>query len=524
MDRGIFWTLLQPWVVITITAVIAAGSVAVAFIMTNSKPAGAYVTPTQGTIVQTVDTTGIVAAATSLDLSFQTAGQIAYAGPAVGTHVSADTTLSTLSAGSLKAQLAQAQAGLAAAKAQLATLQAGATPETVAVSQTSVTNAQNALTQAKQSVIAAATNAYVESDDAIHNRVDQFFTNPRTNNPTLALSSSDSQGVINVQNGRITMEKMLTAWQSSLAALPSDPNQVDVQTLESQTAANLLQVGQYLDEIAEVLSDGVPTQSVSAAQISTYQSSTATARADITAAVNALNTAETAEENAASALASAQAELSLTQAPPTQDALDTQEAAVQSAQANVDLAEAQLSNAVITAPISGTITVNNAKVGETAQSGTPLISMISDSKFEMDTYVSEADLAKLKVGDAASVTLDAYQNSAPFAAQVSAIDPAATVQNGVSSYKVTLQFDQNDSRIQSGMTGSASITTATEQNALSIPTSAIITEGTNTFVFVKSPGGDREVPVKTGITSTSGMTEILSGLTLADDVRTFGGQ
>jgi multidrug efflux pump subunit AcrA (membrane-fusion protein) len=139
-------------------------------------------------------------------------------------------------------------------------------------------------------------------------------------------------------------------------------------------------------------------------------------------------------------------------------------------------------------------------------------------------YVSDADVAKIKVGDIASVTLDAYQSSAPFPAHVTEVDPAATMSNGVSAYKVTLQFDQNDPRIQAGMTGSTAIITKTDQDALSVPTSAIITEGSSTFVFVKSSSGDTQVPVTTGIQSAAGMTEILSGISATDDVRTFGSQ
>ena len=522
MNRAFIQKLLQPSVIIAITAIVAVAAVAVAFIMTSSKPAEAYIAPTSGAIVQEVDTTGTVAAATSLDLSFQTSGQIAYAGPKVGAHVGAGTTLATLSGANLQAQLEQAKAGLAAQLAQLAALQAGATPQTVAVSQTSLTNAQNALTQAKQNIVAASQDGYVKSDDAIHNKVDQFFTNPRSATPTLNVNSTNSQTTISVQSGRTTMEGTLAAWQSYLASLPSDVNSVDVASLESQTTSYLSQVGVYLDQVAALLSSATPSNSVSAATIQGYQSNIATARANISTAVSELNTAETAEQNAASGVASAQSQLTLTQAPPTTNAVAAQQAAVAAAQANVDLAQANLANTVISAPIAGTITVNNAHVGETASPGAALISMISDSKFEMDVYVSDADVAKIKVGDTAAVTLDSYQGEAPFPAHVTEVDPAATMQNGVSSYKVTLQFDDNDLRIQAGMTGSASITTQMHQSTLSIPTSAIITQGTSTFVFIKASGGDRQVPITTGIQSAAGMTEILSGLSATDEVRSFG--
>ncbi len=522
MNKAALQKLLQPSIIISAAVVIAVLGVGIAYIETSIKPAEAYVLPAQGSIVQEVDTTGTVVAADALDLSFQTGGEIADAGPAVGTHVGAGATLGTLSGASLEAQLEQAKAGLAAAQAQLAALQAGATPQSIAVSQTSVTNAQNALTQAKQSIIQASQDGYVKSDDAIHNKVDQFFSNPRSSDPTLNITSSNSQLTISAESGRVTMEATLTAWQSYLASLPADPNSADISSIETQTSAYLAQVGAYLNQVAALLSSATPSNSVSAATIQGYQSNIATGRANISAAVTELNSAEIAEQAAVSGLATAQSQLTLTQAPPTGNSVDAQQAAVAAAQANVDLALAQLDETVISAPISGTITVNNAKAGETVAAGSPVISMISDSQFQMDVYVSDADVAKIKVGDAVAVTLDAYQSGAPFPAHVTTVDPAATMTNGISSYEIVLQFDANDPRIQAGMTGSVHITTQTDQNALSIPTSAIITEGTSTFVFVQSPGADKKVPVTTGIQSAGGMTEILSGISSTDEVRTFG--
>ncbi len=522
MNKTLLQKLLQPSVIITAAAVIAIISVAIAFILTDRKPAEAYVLPTQGQIVQEVDTTGTVTSADAIDLSFQTGGQVSYAGPAVGTHVGAGTTLAALSGADLRAQLEQAQAGLAAQKAQLASLQAGASTQTVALSQTSVTNAQNALRQAKQNILQAAQDGYVKADDAIHNKVDQFFNNPHGATPTLNISSNNSQLVISAQTGRVTMEQVLSTWQSQLPAASADPSTVDISSLESETSNNLAQVSSYLDQIAALLSSASPSTAVPAAALQAYETNVAAARANISAAIAELNTSETALLTAQSGLATAQAQLTVTQAPPTQNAVDAQTAAVAAAQANVDLAQAQLNKTVISAPISGTITVNNVHIGETASMGSPVISMISDSKFQMDTFVSEADLAKVKVGDVAQITLDAYQSSAPFPAHVISIDPAATINGGVSSYKVTVQFDSNDSRIQAGMTGSAHITTATESSALSVPTSAIITEGSSTFVFIQSSGGDKEVPVTTGIASVNGMTEIRSGIAPTDQVRTFG--
>ncbi len=523
MNRALFRKILQPNVIIAVTVMLAVVIVSVSCIMANNKPSAAYVQPTRGSIIEEVDTTGTVAAADTIDLSFQTGGAITYAGPAVGSHIGAGTTLASLSGADLRAQLEQAQAGLAAQKAQLAGLQAGATPQSVAVAQTGVTNAQNAIAQAKLVVIQALRDAYVKSDDAIHNKVDQIFANPRSYSPTINVTSSNSQLSISAQAERVSIEQALVAFQASASALPSDPSEVDVAALIAESGKSLFQVSSFLDLIASLLSSASPSTAVSSAQLEGYKSAVATARATISAAVTGLSAAQTSEQAAESNLATAQSQLALAKAPPTQNAVDAQQAAVAAAQANVDLALAQIGKTYITAPIAGTITVNNAHVGSTASAATTLISMISDTKFQLDAFISEADVAKVRPGNVVSVSLDAYQDQAAFSAHVISVDPAATVTNGTASYKVTIQFDGNDSRIQAGMRGSAHITTATHADALSIPTSAIITRGTTTFVIARSAhGADTQTAVTAGIESASGMTEILSGLSPSVMVRTFG--
>ncbi len=522
MHRTALMKLLQPAVIISLAGIIAVASVAIAYVYTSQKPAENYVHPTIGDIFEEVNTTGTVQAATSLDLSFQGPGEISYVNAPVGTHVGAGATLARLSGADLSAQLEQAKAELAMQQAKLSGLMAGATPESLNASQTTVTNAQNTLAQANQGVISASQDAYVKADDAIHNRVDTFFDNPRSSSPALAFPLDSSQLTSSITSGRIAMETLLAQWQSYEQLVSSGSTTTDPIEIAATSLQYSAQVSAYLDLVAAGLTNAIPTTSYPQTTIQGYQSSVATARANMSTAVSEMNAAQTAQTSVQAVLASAQSSLAVTVAPPTASNVQAQQAAVASAQASVDLVLAQIGQTLISAPISGTITVNDAHVGETASPGVTLISMISDSAFQMVVYVSDVDIAKVKTGDAALVTLDAYQNGSTFPAHVIEVDPAATLQNGVSSYKVTLQFDQNDPRIQSGMTGSAKITTNTHTNVLSVPTSALIRHGTDAFVIVQSPSGDREVQVTTGIESVSGMTEVISGISPSDNVRTFG--
>lgn len=59
-------------------------------------------------------------------------------------------------------------------------------------------------------------------------------------------------------------------------------------------------------------------------------------------------------------------------------------------------------------------------------------------------------------------------------------------------------------------------------SALVVPTSSVITDGGQSFVYLKTKGSPVKTLVTTGLVSTDGMTEILSGLSVGDEVLTFG--
>jgi HlyD family secretion protein len=523
MQRSSLSQYLQPHYVVGASAILGIIAVACVFALSGRKPAAAYVHPSLGNVVQTVRASGTVKPAESIDLSFQLGGRIAYVGAKVGTAVGAGATLATLSSADLSASVAQAKASLAMQEARLESLKAGARMEDVAVAQTAVQGAQSTISQAKQSVLAAVQDAYIKSDDAIHNKVDQFITNPRSIQPQLNFTMSNSQLETDIESGRYAIEQLLAAWQAQVNALPDDASTIDVAVLASETKGNLTQVNNYLDKVAAGLTQVVYTTAYPQSAIQGYQSSVAAGRAAISGDITALNAALSTEKAAESTLAAAQSQLTLKQAPASATDIAAQEAQVASAQASVDAAQAQVAKTVISAPISGTITRNDAHVGATAAPGVALITLNSSSAFQIEVFVSEADIASVQAGEGAQVTLDAYGDGTPFAAHVVSVDPAATVQNGVSSYKVTLSFDGNDSRVQAGMTGNVAISIASKQDALLVPSTALIKRGTSTFVLRKSGGTDELVAVQTGVSSEE-QTEILSGVTTEDLIRSFGGQ
>ena len=74
----------------------------------------------------------------------------------------------------------------------------------------------------------------------------------------------------------------------------------------------------------------------------------------------------------------------------------------------------------------------------------------------MTVAFSESDISKVKVGQPATITMDAL-SGVELASHVSAISTVGTTSSGVVSYDATLTLDQTDSRVKPGMSASASV-------------------------------------------------------------------
>ncbi len=182
--------------------------------------------------------------------------------------------------------------------------------------------------------------------------------------------------------------------------------------------------------------------------------------------------------------------------------------------------ENDYANYFLRAPFAGVITRLDIKTGEQSVAGQATVSMINSGLFQIESYVPEIYIANLKVGNQAEVTLDAYGPETKFSAQVISIDPAETLRDGISTYKVKLQFSKDDARIKPGMTANLLITALKKPNTISVPAAAIITRGSQKFVEVATgtEGKNVEKLITTGELGALGQTEILSGLITGDQV------
>jgi HlyD family secretion protein len=509
----------KRWLLITIIFLVLI--VICWIIFGNSKTSTKYIDVKRGEVISEVSVTGKVKPLKSIDLAFEQSGRLSRILVNVGDKVYQGQTLAVLDNASIYAQLAQAQADVKAQQAKLDELKKGARSEDINAKQAELKKAQEDLKGYLDNVINILNDAYSKSDDAMRTKTSDLFTNGESDNPLLNSSFIDSQDAIDAKAQRLLMRNTLNSWYANLQTISTSSSE---QTLKSalQTAQNNLSLARnFVNKMMDLL-NGPNTFSQTA--LDTYKASMGaaitninTASASVASQIQLINSQEFTIEKI-------QNELNLKLAGNTPENIAGQEAQLERAKAAVELIQSQLAKTVLRSPIEGVVSRQDGKVGAIASPGQSIVSVISNSKYQIEIFISETDIAKIKTGQPAKVTLDAYGENEEFDATVIKVDPAATLVSGVNAYKVTLQFTNDDNRIKSGMGANVKIATTSRENVVAVPKSAIIMRGNDMIVLVSRNGNSpEERKVELGIKGSNGYVEIISGLTEGESVVVFGG-
>lgn len=159
------------------------------------------------------------------------------------------------------------------------------------------------------------------------------------------------------------------------------------------------------------------------------------------------------------------------------------QASVELGRANLTQAEASLAmlrtdldKAVIRSPIEGVVLNRQAEVGQivaaTLQAPT-LFTLAGDlTRMQVQVNIDEADIGRVRVGNAGRFTVDAYSGRA-FDAELVQLRFAPETTDGVVTYKGVLAVGNADLLLRPGMTATATITVAEETEALLVPNAAL---------------------------------------------------
>jgi HlyD family secretion protein len=205
---------------------------------------------------------------------------------------------------------------------------------------------------------------------------------------------------------------------------------------------------------------------------------------------------------------------------------------ISQARENLNAARDTLQKTTMRAPMAGVVTALPVEEGEVAvigtmnNAGTVLMTIADMSVVEAVMEVDETDVPSVKVGQRATVTIDAYPNKT-FPGLVTEVASSPIKRNGVSAstteavnFEVKIQIENPPAGVRPGFSASADIITGTRPKSLAIPIQALVvrekpgsTPGKpldEEGVFAIQNGAVKFHPVKTGLSGDSNI-EIVSG-------------
>ena len=295
-------------------------------------------------------------------------------------------------------------------------------------------------------------------------------------------SATSAQNSLNTANAKV--DTTLDGARTDIAAL------LVTLTGESQASSyaksKITQVGTSLTTINDAISGSYVTavSNVAAAQLRATQS---------------LQSAQTSLNNQPSNVQSAQ------------NSLNNAETTLSTAQANLD-------NAVIKATVAGVVTTISAQPGENVNSTstTGFIVIANTGSMALHGTIGEADVVKLKLGQVATITVDAI-GTAKMTGKVTSLDPVATIASGVPVYGIDVTIDLPNQTVRPGMSGTANVILASSPNALVVPNLAVKTASGRRYLTVMKDGQQVDTDVTFGISNDT-VTEVLTGVQEGDVV------
>ena len=513
----------------------------------------------RGDLVQTVEAVGTVISEKDLKLRFPLTGVVGEVLVEEGDNVEEGQELAHLRNDALKADVTAAQASLSSQSAQLKELKEGTRPEDILIQEAEVENKKAALKSAR-----ATLNGAKEKLDKLNMEAKISLSGYVS-----TASSEASEQLTEIRSALRKTEDILEDSALNRAATYNEPTEFEMLTRKKVNAIHQIEqmikflpskFQDYKEAISELrkvrdaaaeasgtisrmysfvanmelyhnydFSDRETHKTTLTTQSNTVQDalssldstlktmSDASANFDtqIASAQTTMETSQADIQTYEASLRKQEAELSKKKAGARPTEIQAQQARVNQAYAELGRAKAKLEDTIIRAPIAGTITKVNLKEGEFT-GGLDLnefaLSMLGASPYRVEMFVAEIDIPKVKLSQTGSIDLDAFPNE-EFVMKVSEIDPTATNKDGVSKYRVKLDFPTQDMRLKIGMTGDAEIYTNFREDVVHIPGRAVFTDGNgNEIVKIMENGDVVERKIKTGMEGEGGDVEVVDGI------------
>ena len=528
---------------------------------------------------QEVSEVGTVKASKQLDLNFAAAGQVKNILVQNGDKVLKDQVLLELDYRSAQLRVKESESSLRIAQVNLDKLINGATTAEINIYKAQVNSAkvaydaavvelENVKNTTAANIVTAENNlknSQITSQQNVDSSLDSLINtlsskisaaNTAQDYIDRLLDDDDLDSVYSVKNTyyaaqsrslRLETEDLRTQAEADFKNLPAS-----LTSSINSTTAYLNKISAALNSCFNALENTITYASLSQATLDSYKSSVSAHITAISSASSVLSSADyayrsalTAQQSnaityaqalsiaklaASSAVSQAQARIDsskeslnlaesqltkLTQSPRRED-ISLAQAQVSQAQAGLDIANKQIQDGKIIAPIDGTVSKINYEIGEQVSGAKSALTMLTDNSFEIELDVSEADISKLSLGNTVDITLDAFSSDRKFNGSVYFIEPGFTLISGVIYYKVKIKFEdslENLVDLKEGMTANTTIHTASKSDVLVVPLRAVIErDGVKVVrkLIDEKTGTVEELPVTIGLSGQDGLVEILN--------------
>jgi RND family efflux transporter MFP subunit len=194
-----------------------------------------------------------------------------------------------------------------------------------------------------------------------------------------------------------------------------------------------------------------------------------------------------------------------------QAALDTVhslKASLQDRRASYELAQKKLADAVIKAPVAGSISERLVQPGEFIRENTPVATIVQMTPLKLKTAIQEKHASLIKAGQVVEFDVEAFLNR-KFKGKIAYVSPA--VDQATRTFAVEAMVDNSDRQLKPGFFAKGVVLTSVDVEVLAVPEDAVSTLAGVSTVYVIENGKARQQQIALGARQNK-LVEVTSGL------------
>lgn len=193
------------------------------------------------------------------------------------------------------------------------------------------------------------------------------------------------------------------------------------------------------------------------------------------------------------------------------DQLERTESRYQALKAQLDLAELDLQEAVIRAPISGHVSRRYVKTGNLIQAHQPktLFHIVNATTLRATLNLPEQAMRSVKAGQRAEIELHAFGAQEKISAEVARVSPV--IDSGSGTFRVVLSIPNADHKLRAGMFSRVNLHYAEKESVVRIPHRSILQVDQANYVYIVDDNKARRVAIELGLRE-NGWIEVTNGL------------